>query len=31
MVLRGIFAPKRDAVIREWIKLHNENRNDLYS
>ena len=22
---------KRDAVTREWIKLHNEELNDLYS
>jgi len=30
-VLRKIFGPKRDEVIREWRKLHNEERNDLYS
>ena len=29
-VLRGIFGPKRDEVIGEWRKLHNEERNDLY-
>jgi hypothetical protein len=29
-VLR-IFGPKRDEVIREWRKLHNEELNDLYS
>jgi len=30
MVLR-IFVPKRDEVIREWRKLHNEELNDLFS
>ena len=30
-VLRRIFGPKRDEVIWEWKKLHNEERNDLYS
>jgi hypothetical protein len=30
-VLRRIFGPKRDEVTREWRKLHNEGRNDLYS
>ena len=30
-VLRRIFGPKRDKVIREWRKLHNEELNDLYS
>jgi hypothetical protein len=29
-VLR-IFGPKRDEVVREWRKLHNEELNDLYS
>ena len=29
-VLR-IFGPKRDGVIGEWRKLHNEELNDLYS
>jgi len=29
-VLRRIFGPKRDEVIREWRKLHNEDLNDLY-
>ena len=28
--LRGIFGPKRDEVTGEWIKLHNEELNDLY-
>ena len=30
MVLRRIFGPKRDEVIGEWRKLHNEELNDLY-
>jgi hypothetical protein len=30
-VLRRIFAPKRDEATGEWIKLHNEELNDLYS
>ena len=30
-VLRRIFGPKRDGVIGEWRKLHNEELNDLYS
>jgi len=30
-VLRRIFGPKRDAVTREWRKLHNEELKDLYS
>ena len=29
-VFRRIFGPKRDEVTGEWIKLHNEERNDLY-
>jgi hypothetical protein len=29
-VLR-IFEPKRDEVTGEWRRLHNEERNDLYS
>jgi len=29
-VLRRIFGPRRDEVIREWRKLHNEELNDLY-
>jgi len=28
-VLRRIFGPKRDEVIKEWIKLNNEELNDL--
>jgi len=31
MVLRRIFGPKRDEVTGEWIKLHKEVLNDLYS
>jgi hypothetical protein len=30
-VLRRIFVPKRDEVMGEWRKLHNEELNDLYS
>jgi len=30
-VLRRIFGPKRDEITGEWIKLHNEDLNDLYS
>jgi hypothetical protein len=30
-LLRKIFGPKRDKVTGEWIKLHNEELNDLYS
>jgi len=30
-VLRRIFGPKRDEVIRGWTKLHNEEFYDLYS
>ena len=30
-VLRRIFGPRRDEVTGEWRKLHNEERNDLYS
>jgi hypothetical protein len=29
-VLRGIFEPKRDEVMGEWIKLHKEELSDLY-
>jgi hypothetical protein len=31
MVLRRIFGPKRDEVIGEWNKLHNNELNDLNS
>ena len=30
-VLRRIFGPKRDELIGEWRKLHNEELSDLYS
>jgi hypothetical protein len=30
-VLRRIFGPKKDEVMREWRKLHNEELRDLYS
>jgi hypothetical protein len=30
-VLKRIFGPKRDEVMGEWIKLHNEEPCDLYS
>jgi hypothetical protein len=29
-VLRGIFGPKRDDVMGEWRKLHNEELHNLY-
>ena len=29
-VLRRTFGPKRDEVIGEWGRLHNEELNDLY-
>jgi hypothetical protein len=29
--LRRISGPKRDEVMGEWRKLHNEELNDLYS
>jgi hypothetical protein len=28
-VLRGVFGVKRDEVMREWIKQHNEELNGL--
>ena len=31
MVLRRIFGPRRDEVMGEWRRLHNEKLNDLYS
>jgi hypothetical protein len=30
-LLRRIFGPKREEITEEWIKLHNEELNDLYS
>ena len=29
-MLRRVFGPKRDEVIGEWRKLHNEELSDLY-
>jgi hypothetical protein len=29
-VLRKIFGPKRDEVKRKWVKLHNDELNDLF-
>ena len=29
MVLRRTFGPKRDEVTKEWVKLLNEELNDL--
>jgi len=31
MVLRRTFRPRRDEVMGEWRRLHNEELNDLYS
>jgi len=31
MVLRRIFGPRRDKVMGEWRRLHNEELNDFYS
>jgi hypothetical protein len=30
-VLRRIFGPRRDEVMGDWRRLHNEKLNDLYS
>jgi hypothetical protein len=30
-VLRRIFVPKRDEVMGDWRKLHNEKLHDFYS
>jgi hypothetical protein len=30
-VLRRIFRPKKDEMMGEWRKLHNEELRDLYS
>jgi hypothetical protein len=30
-VLRRIFGPKRDEVIADWRKLHNEELHNVYS
>jgi hypothetical protein len=29
-VLKRVFGPRRDEVVGEWRKLHNEELNDLY-
>jgi hypothetical protein len=31
MVLQKILGPKRDEVVGEWRRLHNEELHDLYS
>jgi hypothetical protein len=31
MILRRIYGPKRDEIIGEWTKLHNEELHILYS
>jgi len=31
MVLRRIFGTRRDEVTGEWMRLHDEELNDLYS
>jgi len=31
MVLRRIFGPRRDKVMGDWRRLHNEELSDLYS
>jgi len=31
MVLRRIFGPRREEVMGEWRRLHNEELNDFYS
>jgi hypothetical protein len=30
-VLRRIFGPKRDEVMEEWRKMHNEELHNFYS
>jgi len=30
-VLRRIFGPRRDEIMGEWRRLHNEELNDFYS
>ena len=30
IVLRRILRPRRDEITREWMRLHNEELNDLY-
>ena len=31
MVLRRILRPRRDEITGEWMRLHNEELNDLHS
>ena len=31
MTLRRIFGPRRDEVTGEWMRMHNEELNDLYT
>jgi len=31
MLLRRIFGPRRDEVTGEWMRMHKEKLNDLYS
>jgi len=31
IVFRRIFGPRRDEVMRDWRRVHNEELNDLYS
>jgi hypothetical protein len=31
MVIQKILRPKRDEVVGEWRRLHNEELHDLYS
>ena len=31
IVLRRLFGPKKDAITKDWRKLHNGELNDLYS
>jgi len=31
MVLRRIFGPRRDEIMGEWRRLHNEELNNFYS
>jgi hypothetical protein len=30
-VLRRIFGPKREEVVRDWRRLHNEELHNLYA
>jgi len=31
MVLRRIFGPRRNEITGDWLRLHKEDPNDLYS